>query len=486
MSPRSLQVKRFVAATRLTRGTVRGPSCKIRCFDAMNPMLRNRLCLWSALAAAAAVAACGAFKSQPKRLAIAYTNDVRGEIRSCGCATHDLGGLGRRATFMKVFRDTTQADLILVDAGDYFSASINYGKEKAELAMKSMALMNYDGVVPGEKELGFGVDYFRERSRAIGLPVLASNVFKAGTDSLLFPASRALTLRSGLRVGLVGALSPAIQLPPQVHAGTLEIRDPLALVQAAVDGLRPDVDVVVVLAHMGRGEAQHLSEALKGVDVVVNGHDGVPVRKVKRWGEPYLLQVSAKGLYVGVAYATLGKDKRIAHMSGTVVGLDKQFGDDEAVAKLFQSYDMDVMAREKAALPTGAAVTFATADACQGCHAPIFEKWKGTRHAHAFEVLTAQNRQFDRDCTPCHTTGFFKQGGFVNATATPHLAGVQCEACHGNGSAHAKDPKTKTDTVAKSMCHSCHTADQTPDFDFATFWARIDHGTMSTPASGSK
>lgn len=250
-----------------------------------------------------------------------------------------------------------------------------------------------------------------------------------------------MTLRSGLRAGLVGVLSPAVKLPPQVAPGSIDVRDPLASVQATVDAMRPRVDVVVVLAHMGRGEAQRLAESLKGVDVVVNGHDGTPVRKVKRWGEPYLLQVAAKGLDVGVANATLGKDKRIAHMTGSVVGLDKEFGDDEAVAKLFQSYDMDVMAREKAALPTGVAVTFTGADACQSCHAPIFEKWQGTRHAHAFEVLTSQNRQFDRDCTPCHTTGFFKQGGFVNATATPHLADVQCEACHGNGTAHAKDPE---------------------------------------------
>ncbi len=454
----------------------------------MNRLQRTHwtpLRLWALLTAAALLAACGVFKSQPKRLAIAYTNDVRGEIRSCGCATHDLGGLGRRATFMTVFRDTTQADVLLVDAGDFFSASINYGEEKAELAMKSMALMKYDGVVPGEKEFGFGLDYFRTRTRAVGLPVLAANVFTAGTDSLVFPASREVTLRSGLRAGLVGVLSPAIKLPPQVAPGSLDIRDPLASVQATVDAIRPRVDVVVVLAHMGRGEAQRLAEALKGVDVVVNGHDGVPVRKIKRWGEPYLLQVTAKGLYVGVANATLGKDKRVAHLTGSVVGLDKQFGDDEAVAKLFQSYDMTVMAREKAALPTGVAVTFTGADACQSCHAPIFEKWKSTRHAHAFEELTSQDRQFDRDCTPCHTTGFFKQGGFVNATATPKLVGVQCEACHGNGTAHVKDPKTKTDTVANTMCRGCHTADQTPDFDFATFWARIDHGAGAT-ASGSK
>ena len=91
----------------------------------------------TSVAALALLGACDALKGKPERLAIVYTNDVRGEIRSCGCASHDLGGLGRRTTFMRVFRDTTTADVLLVVAGDFFSASINYGKEKAELAMKS-------------------------------------------------------------------------------------------------------------------------------------------------------------------------------------------------------------------------------------------------------------------------------------------------------------------------------------------------------------
>lgn len=452
----------------------------------MNRTHRALLAGSLALGGTVLLAACGALGGKPKRIAIAYTNDVRGEIRSCGCATHDLGGLGRRATFMRVFRDTTAADVLLVDAGDFFSHSINYGKEKAELTMKAMAHMHYDGLVPGENEFGFGADYFRTRARAIGLPVLAVNLADAASDSLLFAPSRVVVLKSGLRAGLIGVVSPALKFPPQVPAGSLEVRDPSSSVQAEIDALRPQVDVVVVLSHMTRSEVNQFAQTLKGVDVIVNGHDGLPVRQVKRWGEPYVVQVAAKGMYVGVASGAISKEKRVVRLTNDVVGLDKTFGDDEAVAKLFKAYDQDVVAREKAALPTHAAVTFAGASACQACHAPIFDKWQSTTHAHAFERLASQNRQFDRDCTPCHTTGFYKQGGFVNASATPHLTNVQCEACHGNGSVHAKDPKQKTDTVAKAACRACHTAEQTPDFEFNTFWARIDHGGSTAGAAGSR
>ncbi len=443
---------------------------------------RNAIVAVCAVLVSVGFGACGkgGKAKTPARLTIAYSNDLRGEIRSCGCAVHDLGGLGRRATFLSELRDTT-GDMVLVDAGDFFSASINYGVEKADLTLKSMALMHYDAVVPGEDELGFGLDFFRRRTRDAGLPVLACNVV-AGADTLVFPASRVVTQKSGLRVGLVGVVSPALTMPPQVKPGTLVFKDPVASTQAAVDAIRSKSDVIIVLAHMSRGEAQQLAQALHGVDVVVHGHEGRPMRQVRRFGEPFLLQLSARGLYMGVAYAYLGPDKRVATLENVDVPLDKAYADDEAIARLFSAYDLDIAAKEQASLPTGMTNTrslikqpYAGAAACRGCHTQIVDHWKTTKHAHAFEILTSQSRQFDRDCTPCHTTGFYKKGGFENIVATPDLVGVQCEACHGNGFEHSRDPSVKTEGIARDACQGCHTPDQSPDFAFAAFWPRIAH-----------
>lgn len=431
-------------------------------------------------ALALSLAACGKKAAPLPRLTIAYSNDLRGEIRSCGCAAHDLGGLGRRATFLSELRDTT-GDMVLVDAGDFFSSSINYGVEKADLTLKSMALMHYDAVVPGENDLGFGLDFFVRRTREADLPVLACNMFSA-SDSLIFPASRVVTMPSGLKVGLVGVLSPGLPLPPQVKPGTVVVKPPTPLVQAAVDAIRPHCDVVIVVAHMPRGEAQRMAQALHGVDVVVHGHDGRPMRLVRRFGEPFLLEVAARGLYMGVAYAYLGQDKRVTALQNVSVPLDKAYEDDEGVAKLFAAYDLDIATKEKASLPTGMTESrahlkepFVGASTCRGCHPAVAAQWDGTKHAHAFDVLTREKRTYDRDCTPCHTTGFYKKGGFENIVATPKLVDVQCEACHGNGHSHAQDPSVHTGAVAHEACTGCHTPEQSPDFDFAVFWPRIQH-----------
>ncbi len=444
------------------------------------------------LALAVLLAGCGRKNSERPRLTIAYSNDLHGEIRSCGCSSGDLGGLGRRATFLQALRDTT-GDFLLVDAGDFFSSSINYGIEKADLTMKSMALMGYHGVVIGENELSFGTDFIVRRARETMLPVLVANLRDVAGDSLVFSSSRVVTMPSGLRVGLTGAMSQTVALPPQVPPGSLEILEPLAAVQPVVDALRRDADVVVVLAHMPRGDAQRFAESLNGVDVVMNGHDGKPVRQPRRFGGAYLLQQAARGLYMGVARVTLDPEGRVASIQDSAHPLDPRYPDQEAIAELFRAYDRDIADKERAVLPAGITgprgsrtESYRGAEACRDCHESIYDAWAGTAHAHAWETLTGISRQLDRDCTPCHSTGFYETGGFQNEVTTPHLTGVQCEVCHGNGFAHAGDPGIRTGVDARSVCRDCHNEEQTPEFDFETFWKKIDHGPEGTAAGASK
>jgi len=343
-------------------------------------------------------------------------------------------------------------------------------------------------VVLGEDDLGFGIGFVADRAREAGLPIIACNLFDATADTLFFPAARVVTCPSGLRVGIVGVMSATIALPGRIPPGTVVVRDPLTTLQPVIDGLRPRVDVVVVLAHMARGEAQKMAQALTGADVMVLGHDGQAMRRLRRFGEAFLLELPAKGLYMGVALATLGPDGRVATLGDATIPLSSRFQDDEGVAKLFESYDLDIAAKERAVIPTAMANPrslvkhpFKGAAACRECHEAIYDHWQGTRHAHAFEILVGESRQYDRDCTPCHTTGFYKKGGFESVDATPDLVGVQCEQCHGNGTEHAADPDKKLPERARDACHQCHTAERSPDFDFATFWPRIAH---PAPAGG--
>ena len=433
------------------------------------------------LALGVLVGCTGDGPSAERRLTIAFSNDMQGEVRSCGCASNDFGGLGRRATFLESVRDST-SNLLLVEGGGFFGTNLNYGREKADLTLKSMQLMGYDGVVIGEEELGFGVEYIVRRTREIGLPVIVANLWDATADTLFFPAQRQVTLRSGLRVGIIGVMGDGLRLPPQVSGGKVRLSSAIEAVRRHARGLRETVDIVVVLAHMSGRDARRLAQKIDEIDVIVHGSESRVMRRVRPFNNASVLQVSSQGRYMGVAHAVLGTDGRIRSLVTQITPLSKLYPDDVAITKLFSAYDLDIAAKEKTDLPAavfaarrGLEDPFSGAAACQKCHADIDAQWKGTAHAHAFDVLTAQSRGYDLDCTPCHTTGFYERGGFERLAVTPDLANVQCESCHGNGSDHVADPKQKTPGDAPAACRNCHTVQQTPDFEFGAFWARIRH-----------
>lgn len=97
-------------------------------------------------------------------------------------------------------------------------------------------------------------------------------------------------------------------------------------------------------------------------------------------------------------------------------------------------------------------------DKCKMCHAKQFATWQKMKHMKAIESLTAEEQK-NPECVKCHVTGYGKTGGFESMEKTPKMAGVQCEACHGAGSAHMKAPmpeKKKTISASGTDCRQCH------------------------------
>src|SRR5262249_62070945 len=69
------------------------------------------------------------------------------------------------------------------------------------------------------------------------------------------------------------------------------------------------------------------------------------------------------------------------------------------------------------------------------CHKPALAFWKKTGHASAWKTLVEVGKQNDYKCVSCHVTGYGQVGG-SSLGHTDRLRDVQCEVCHGPGSAH--------------------------------------------------
>ncbi len=111
---------------------------------------------------------------------------------------------------------------------------------------------------------------------------------------------------------------------------------------------------------------------------------------------------------------------------------------------------------------------FAGADTCKKCHPDSHAEWSTTAHAGALGTLKSIGMDTNASCLPCHTVGFGVPTGFLDEVKTPHLAGVQCENCHGAGGDHASDPFGVVPPVLRpqaEMCGGCHSEVHHPTYE---------------------
>jgi hypothetical protein len=135
-------------------------------------------------------------------------------------------------------------------------------------------------------------------------------------------------------------------------------------------------------------------------------------------------------------------------------------------------------------------------NACKPCHmgeakGRIWETWKATEHASAYDHLDLENRG-NPSCLACHTTGY--GDSIAPGRDWSDLLAVQCEACHGPGSEYKslsvmKDPEWAEDMGLihpdEGTCLPCHTStlprdcwgdsNEHPVFDYAQARAAIAH-----------
>jgi hypothetical protein len=128
---------------------------------------------------------------------------------------------------------------------------------------------------------------------------------------------------------------------------------------------------------------------------------------------------------------------------------------------------------------SGPSPAYVGAQACIECHGPVHSTQQYTAHSQAFQALQSVNQAQNPSCYPCHTVGYGLPTGFVSPTATPELAGVQCENCHGPAGNHAANPddftvRPRVD-LAATVCGGCHTGSTQSTY---RQWQSSAHSTM--------
>ncbi len=214
------------------------------------------------------------------KLVVLHTNDMHGHYET----TEEQIGIAGVAA-LKDHYEAQGADVILLDAGDFSQGTTLVNHEKGLKAAEYLVAAGYDAVSLGNHEFDFGYDAVQDIAAALnagGVPVLAANVLKDGTDEPFF-GDAAILEKGGLKIGVFGLDTAETQTkaaPSSVRGlDFVDGTEMFALAQKQVDALKEaGCEYIICVCHLGVDEesigrrSTELAAAVTGIDLIVDGH----------------------------------------------------------------------------------------------------------------------------------------------------------------------------------------------------------------------
>ncbi len=445
-----------------------------------------------------------------KRVTIAWTGEVRGELDVCGCPTVPYGGFERRERYLQRLR--AEGDpVIVLDAGDMLTKGARGAKvADQELRAKTMLSLGVevglDVWCPSPTDLALRPADGKGWERAVGTNV----------DEL--PHATVIE-RGGVRLGVVG-VSGAMP-GHSVDAGVVDV------VKRAMAAVSPSPDAWVALSNADTATNTRIAEGVPGLALVLatRGGDLDPPRVTS--GAP-VIETPDRGRFVSVvrlaigttpgpaelltgpegakweawdeamerlprqegnakpaeaqrvvdAWAAVAPDaagRNLALVRDRPLGSDLEAPDD-AAAKAVKAFDDSLVGTANARSKVNAPLRYVAAGGCTGCHDDYLAAWAETPHAKAWLALIPRGGNKNPECVACHSTGWGEPGGNASTDDVNMQTwkAVQCEDCHGPMSAHIADPHNqKGQPVTEATCLTCHDPANSPQFDYATYHRRV-------------
>ena len=238
------------------------------------------------------------------RIQILHTDDIHGrldsEVVSNGTTSFGQGGMAALAGTVAVLRRRAPEHTLLLDGGDAWQGTFISNENKGATVTRAMSLMQYDAMSVGNHDFDWGQDVLAQRAKEASFPFLATNVVETATGKLPSYLRPYVVKDLGIaRVGIVGVTNPDSNtiVKPTSVAGLRF--GPAADVAPTIRELRPQVDILIVLAHIGSGDAAKLARDVPGIDVIVASHDHQPLQTARLEGSTTIVDAGAYTQFIG-------------------------------------------------------------------------------------------------------------------------------------------------------------------------------------------
>lgn len=241
---------------------------------------------------------------------------------------------------------------ITVDLGDFVDRW--HPLSEATDGQANVELMNnvgYDAVTIGNNEgVGNAKDQLNHLYDQANFDVLLDNLFD---KHLLQPPKWAKKYKiietpQQTKIGLLALTAP---FPLTYSPNGWDIRNPYDILPELVEELRPKVDILVLMSHLGIQDDRQIAQELPSIDVILGSHthhlliDGQIVNGVQ------LAAAGKYGQYVGEVHLTVDEHKNIIQKSARAIPTETMmtFIEDEQESQDYLTKGHELLAAKKVA-----------------------------------------------------------------------------------------------------------------------------------------
>lgn len=241
---------------------------------------------------------------------------------------------------------------ITVDLGDFVDRW--HPLSEATDGQANVELMNnvgYDAVTIGNNEgVGNAKDQLNHLYDQANFDILLDNLFD---KHLLQPPEWAKKYKiietpQQTKIGLLALTAP---FPLTYSPNGWDIRNPYDILPELVEELRPKVDILVLMSHLGIQDDRQIAQELPSIDVILGSHthhlliDGQIVNGVQ------LAAAGKYGQYVGEVHLTVDEHKNIIQKSARAIPTETMttFIEDEQESQDYLTKGHELLAAKKVA-----------------------------------------------------------------------------------------------------------------------------------------
>jgi hypothetical protein len=237
---------------------------------------------------------CGSGHRASIELPIYFTCDTRGRLEPCGCFQGQFGGLTRLKTVLDA---ETAPHGLRVDVGDAIAGREDYEQIEYRYMLKAFAGLKYDALNLGHREARLSAAQLYEIKRASPVPLISANVLDRATGKPIFDPWR-IVQRGSFRIGLIGVLDPASLSEPAGDGLLIENMES-ALARHLAE-LRPQVDLIILLAFADEAGLARLAQRFYEAHVILGGKVRQPSQELLRENRSLLYFVTNESRALGL------------------------------------------------------------------------------------------------------------------------------------------------------------------------------------------